>query len=260
MAEHELDEVTPTTDDNDDATTQKQAACLACRKSKVRCMRSADSNACKKCVSANVECVVPEYHVGRYKGVKNKRSGLEKAIYQVEEAVKKARTSSGGLDSEHARTLQRLLDESKSSPVQNPPPPSTFMHIRAAPRPPDHVVPALESPASIPPPIAARSSFSDFRSSSFARPEHNGEATVNNADNPLQLLAIASAIPESAVDITSPSTTGKVSPDNRTVTTSADDEIQEFFSSMTSKFDNAPELDPIEQGLVTIEESVMLFE
>lgn len=134
------------------------------------------------------------------------------------------------------------------------------MHIRAAPRASDHVIPGLDSPVSARPSVAARSSFSDFRTSSFARPEHNGEATVNNADNPLQLLAIASAIPESAVDIMSPSTISRVSPDNRTVTTSADDEIQEFFSSMTSKFDNLPELDPIEQGLVTIDESVMLFE
>lgn len=254
MVEH--DDITPTTDEIDDPLAQKQAACLACRKSKVRCIRSIGSDACKRCMSAGVECVVPEYHVGRYKGVKNKRSGLEKAIYQVEEAVKKARTSSGGLDTEHARALQRLLDDSKvSSPLprlQTSDQASVNSNSPSITR-----TQPIRSSADLWPGQVNKPSFPD-RNMSFARPEHNGEATVNNADNPLQLLAIASAIPESAADIVSPSTTSRVSPDNGT-TSAVDDEIQNFFSSMSSRPDNLSEWDPIDQGLVTVEESTILF-
>jgi hypothetical protein len=58
--------------------TPKQAACLACRKSKIRCDRSPGGDVCKRCTQVGVECEIPEFHVGRQRGVKNKRSGLEK--------------------------------------------------------------------------------------------------------------------------------------------------------------------------------------
>jgi Fungal Zn(2)-Cys(6) binuclear cluster domain len=54
----------------DASNAARQAACLACRKSKIKCIRNPDSTVCKKCTSSGGECVIPEYHVGRYKGVK----------------------------------------------------------------------------------------------------------------------------------------------------------------------------------------------
>jgi hypothetical protein len=53
-----------------DDTPQKQAACLQCRRSKIKCLRDPDATVCKRCASNAIDCVIPEYHVGRYKGVK----------------------------------------------------------------------------------------------------------------------------------------------------------------------------------------------
>lgn len=52
------------------AAQAKQAACLECRRSKVKCTRDPQAAVCRKCQQAGLQCVTPEYHVGRYKGVK----------------------------------------------------------------------------------------------------------------------------------------------------------------------------------------------
>ena len=49
---------------------KKQAACLGCRRSKTRCLRRSEDVHCKRCVQSGIECVIPEFHVGRKKGVK----------------------------------------------------------------------------------------------------------------------------------------------------------------------------------------------
>jgi hypothetical protein len=48
----------------------RQAACLNCRRSKIRCNRTEGNTACDKCRQASLDCVVPSHHVGRQKGVK----------------------------------------------------------------------------------------------------------------------------------------------------------------------------------------------
>lgn len=48
----------------------KQAACLVCRKSKIKCEWSADQNECKRCIQLEVECIRPTFHAGRQKGIK----------------------------------------------------------------------------------------------------------------------------------------------------------------------------------------------
>lgn len=250
----------------DDPNVAKQAACLACRRSKVKCLRAPDAAACKRCTNASIDCIVPTYHVGRYKGVKNKRSGLEKAIYQVEEALKKAKTSGSGLQNEHTQALQRLLDETRSGPDH-------FVQLalgrKDGSRHAHHssIGDPFSSATSPTRPNVARSlSMSSPRRDTFAQPEKTGEVTINNADNPLQLLAIASAIPEDPRSTASPSTAGKVSPDSRTISTENrtialgdEDETHDFFSPTTSRLDIDPELDPINLGLLTVEESRMLF-
>lgn len=50
--------------------SDKQAACLECRRSKIKCIREAGAEECRKCRQGGLTCVRPEYHVGRYKGVK----------------------------------------------------------------------------------------------------------------------------------------------------------------------------------------------
>ena len=54
----------------DKGENQKQAACLRCRQSKTRCLRDAGDVKCKKCAQTQAECIVPEYRVGRKKGIK----------------------------------------------------------------------------------------------------------------------------------------------------------------------------------------------
>ena len=48
----------------------KIAACLSCRRSKVRCEKGADPERCRRCVQTGSECVRPTFNVGRRKGVK----------------------------------------------------------------------------------------------------------------------------------------------------------------------------------------------
>jgi hypothetical protein len=52
----------------------RQAACLNCRRSKIRCKRSREDICCDRCKQANLECIVPSHHLGRQKGVKKSES------------------------------------------------------------------------------------------------------------------------------------------------------------------------------------------
>ena len=59
------------TAEKDGSASQKQAACLNCRKSKTRCLRNvAEDIRCKKCAQTGADCIVPDYRVGRKKGIK----------------------------------------------------------------------------------------------------------------------------------------------------------------------------------------------
>jgi hypothetical protein len=48
----------------------KQAACLNCRKSKIKCKRNTGASICEKCETGGTECIIPSFHIGRQKGVK----------------------------------------------------------------------------------------------------------------------------------------------------------------------------------------------
>ncbi|KAI9686297.1 MAG: hypothetical protein M1820_010671 [Bogoriella megaspora] len=109
------------------SSRSKQAACVNCRKSKIRCRRDGADLKCEKCLQSGSECVVPDYHVGRRKGVKNKRRGLDKAVYQLEQAIaKSAAPDSVG--------LQRLLDDSRK--VQPHPETGPELHNGTSPQTP----------------------------------------------------------------------------------------------------------------------------
>jgi hypothetical protein len=58
------------TEKGDTNNAQKQAACLNCRRSKTRCLRNQGDLRCKKCSLTQAECIVPDYRVGRKKGIK----------------------------------------------------------------------------------------------------------------------------------------------------------------------------------------------
>lgn len=254
MADNEYAEAA-TASASEDTNLSKQAACHECRRSKVKCVRPPDATTCKKCAHAGIECVVPKYHVGRYKGVKNKRSGLDKAIHQVEEAVKKARTKGTTFHDEHARALRKLLDDSEDVSQKNIENDrgdcreTTIPHEISA-FPTNHVpIPSQEIPG-------VRPVSSEPLSRNI---EEDGDVTVNNANNPLQLLAIASTIPESATGDPSPELSNGISPSTAAAVTGDDDETREFFSPMTSKLDVGKDLDPQDLGLVSDQEVESLF-
>jgi Fungal Zn(2)-Cys(6) binuclear cluster domain len=46
------------------------AACLVCRRSKIKCDWVPDQPRCKRCLQLGRECVRPDVHVGRQKGIK----------------------------------------------------------------------------------------------------------------------------------------------------------------------------------------------
>lgn len=56
-----------------DQNSRRAAACLVCRRSKIKCEKGRaqnDDNRCQRCLQLGVQCVRPDFHVGRRKGVK----------------------------------------------------------------------------------------------------------------------------------------------------------------------------------------------
>ncbi|KAF2168718.1 hypothetical protein M409DRAFT_36298 [Zasmidium cellare ATCC 36951] len=86
---------------------RKQAACLPCRRSKTKCHWHADQRRCQRCAQIGCECTRGEYHVGRQKGTKNKRVGLDKALFQIEQAVERA-SSADKRSIEDEKIVKRL--------------------------------------------------------------------------------------------------------------------------------------------------------
>ncbi|KAF2651721.1 hypothetical protein K491DRAFT_606355 [Lophiostoma macrostomum CBS 122681] len=205
----------------------KQAACLNCRKSKIRCKRNSGAAICEKCEAGGSECIIPSFHIGRQKGVKNKRTGLDKAIYQIEEAIKRSKSdavaSEGTLEQ-----LQHLLDEARGTVSETA---DTASSSTSLPFPPERDGAGLSS---------------------------DDQLAVDGAENPLQLLARASdlrIISPSIIDprITTPAATAVVS--DREATS---DNFQ-FFQPLRAKLDVGPDLDPIDIGLLSLEDAEMLL-
>lgn len=58
------------TSPNSEHRAPKIAACLSCRRSKVRCEKGNDPVRCRRCIQTGSDCVRPTFNVGRRKGVK----------------------------------------------------------------------------------------------------------------------------------------------------------------------------------------------
>ncbi len=58
--------------DQRDQNSRRAAACLVCRRSKIKCEKGRGHNddRCHRCLQLGVQCVRPDFHVGRRKGVK----------------------------------------------------------------------------------------------------------------------------------------------------------------------------------------------
>ncbi|KAF3024662.1 hypothetical protein E8E15_009727 [Penicillium rubens] len=213
----------------------KQAACLNCRRSKIRCNRLAGESSCEKCKQTNAECIVPNHHLGRQKGVKNKRKGLEKAIHQIEQAIKRPKVDSSDDEAQRAiSVLQELLGQAQGQLIQN-----EHGHKRGVSEASDH--PRMTSPRDI----------------------HAEESlTLDDAENPLQLLARASDLQLSPTGMRrAPKSPVPLSegPSFMQSTSQGEPGAKSFFVPTRANLDIGPEVDPIELGLVTFDESESLF-
>ncbi|KAF2641776.1 hypothetical protein P280DRAFT_284433 [Massarina eburnea CBS 473.64] len=207
----------------------KQAACYNCRRSKIKCKRELGAAVCEKCLQSGMDCIIPGgFHIGRQKGVKNKRTGLEKAIHQVEEALRKSKADPIANDPT-TEQLQQLLREAHAMttpPLGDPTPLSRHVSIAS-------------TDVTAEPPL------------------ENEHLALDDAENPLQLLARASdlrlASPPSPDNPFTPSSTIHGS-DNDSIS-----DIHRFFLPMKATLDHGPNYDPIDLGLVTVEEADVLM-
>lgn len=97
----------------------------------------------------------------------------------------------------------------------------------------------------------------DVQTETADQTETPQEITVENADNPLQLLAAASELPDEPRTAGMPATFAATP---ISVASVEDDELIQYFSMMQPKLDNSPDIDPIEMGLVTEIEAKSLFD
>ncbi|KAF5576160.1 hypothetical protein FPANT_11061 [Fusarium pseudoanthophilum] len=221
-----------------DSPRPRQAACLVCRRSKIKCDWKPHQERCRRCIQLDCECVRPAYHPGRQKGIKNKRTGLDKALYQIDQAVKRARSASqkNPEDDRILNHLQELLSNA------NTPEHATRGYSVSG----DGDEDAYSEEEEEQDPVA----MPDF----IQRTQHS--LAIDDAENPLQLLARASYIqpsPESRHG-NSPIQAHTASTQGQT-----EDEIQAFFAPAQVHLDVGPDVDPVSLGLVSEEEADKLF-
>jgi hypothetical protein len=156
----------------------------------------------------------------------SKRKGLEKAIHQIEQAIKRPRIESGDDDAHRAISgLQDLLSQVQDQLMQG-----------------DH--------------------NSDPPSLRDAKVEES--LTLDDAENPLQLLARASDLQLSPTGVrraprsSLPLPGAPLAVSQETVIPE-EPSAKSFFVPARANLDVGPEVDPVDLGLVTFDESESLF-
>ncbi|KAI0127196.1 hypothetical protein BJ170DRAFT_624540 [Xylariales sp. AK1849] len=244
----------PDTRDDD-----RLAACFSCKRSKLKCVRPSGSSTCARCRQRRIDCLAPAYHVGRHKGVKNKHSGLEKAVLQIEHALKRSNSNGDQIHSpEQANELRYLLQRSrellgaaKDSGSDDYSSLKTEEH--------DQRSSPYRTSASLGTPPSQPGTHVDVP---VQRSE--GELKVDDAENPLQLLArtseLLSAIqPRVADGGASSHFASKSTHRGLPMPNENDNDLQRFFGRYRPRLDVGNELDPIELGLISLAEAEALF-
>ncbi|KAH8707335.1 hypothetical protein HC256_010610 [Beauveria bassiana] len=280
-------------------TGLKQAACLVCRRGKIKCEYLPDQGRCRRCLQMNSECVRPDYHAGRQRGIKNKRVGIDKAIYQVQQAARRAGKAGHGSKADETvlARLRGILHEAEggggggggvggsSSGIS----PSNESRNTGAGddsmsdgedddgededgedgdihgHDNEDAVSGIATGASghHGSSMSASNSVRDVepdRGSGYHRP-HGESLAVDDAENPLQLLARASYFTPSAEERGQ-----RLPPKTRQDVAAASDnsalehaKLNDFFSITRSDLDIGDDIDPISLGLVEEDEAEMLF-
>lgn len=198
----------------------------------------------------------------------SKRDGLEKAVYRIEQAIKRSRTQ-GPDDGESTEHLQALLSEAQGLlPVPDSPhthPDQNVLqstqHHRAISNGSQNLHPDQSTLQSAQQYRALSNGSRNLRpglpNNPFRGPVIETESpddhfSVDDAENPLQLLARAS-------DLSAPTKqTSYLSPP-RFPGAAGDQQLKDFFGPFRPSLDIGTEIDPIELGLVTEEEASILF-
>ena len=180
----------------------------------------------------------------------SKRDGLEKAVYQIEQAIKRSKTgehrSEGDQDVQHLRSLLNEAQGLLPRQLPNGLDPS-FRHQRTPSQDQSVLHQQNQYGSALPATNLAVLQPSD----------ENFE--VNDAENPLQLLARASdlsALPNQTSYTVSHSSLSQT----RNPTMASDPELQAFFGPFRPSLDVGTDNDPIDLGLATEEEANTLFQ
>ncbi|KAG9253161.1 uncharacterized protein F5Z01DRAFT_176048 [Emericellopsis atlantica] len=258
------------------AARPRLAACIVCRRSKIKCDWTPGEVQCKRCIQLGKECVRPDVHVGRQKGIKNKRVGLDKALYQIEQVVRRGGsgdTPQSGDGGRIVARLKELLDEVQARE-----------HLTGASARTDQLDYQQMDESSDADPLAEDGSQVD--STPDMPPANADTLAIDDAENPLQLLARASyfqppeeprrnevghapAAPLRHQHQQPPPPTQQNQhtrqPPRARQHTHSDKakeacELQQFFGSAARvNLDVGDDIDPLSMGLVTVEEGEALF-
>ncbi|KAI0114341.1 hypothetical protein GGR51DRAFT_503974 [Nemania sp. FL0031] len=240
---------------------ERLASCFNCKKSKVKCVRPEGSNTCARCALRKLECRAPLFHVGRHKGVKNKHSGLEKAVFQIEQALKRTNPGSDQIqDSEQSTELRYLLERSRdlltAERTQKNFNPGTNRRRNDG---------AMPSPQNSSTSQGTPPSQIDSRdAAAVSQTVEDDQLNLDDAENPLQLLARTSELLSSISASNGRSGVGqfpsKALPTReRACGNDLDGNLPGFFGRFQPRLDVGPDLDPIELGLLTLAEAEALF-
>lgn len=165
---------------------------------------------------------------------------MEKAVYRIEQEIKRSKTqSSQSEDERNAYHLQNLLAEAKGIL-----PDDTHRGFRKPYRNSDHTLEAGDNQSHFRQPAADHAAEDQY--------------AVDDAENPLQLLARASDLSGSP-NIVEHSSNVTFQVSNQASLPARDSDLQSFFGPFRPSLDVGPDIDPIDMGLVTEEESASLF-
>lgn len=179
----------------------------------------------------------------------SKHNGLEKAVFRIEQAIKRSKTQSGqSEDDRHVVRLQSLLDEAREALASQP--------AKNSLSPPSIQDPVYRPNAQLP------SHNNQIRQS--LAPNGNlvsdDNYAVDDAENPLQLLARASDLSTPPFQTPhAPNSMSYATPQATSRNVRRKDDLEGFFGPFRPSLDIGEDFDPIDLGLVTVEEVDVLF-
>ena len=180
----------------------------------------------------------------------SKRDGLDKAVHRIEQAIKKSRThGSPSKEDQQAMHLQNLLNEAQVL-LPTPVPRNPILPQQAYPAHDQRQLPPIRSESinALPKTNMLSQNVSD--ENNFA---------VDDAENPLQLLARASdlSVPSGQAPYAASVLSSVTLPPRAEF--GRDHDLQTFFGPFRPSLDVGDDIDPIDMGLVTVEETDVLF-